>query len=52
MEMTKRKETHWEPDIRRALDDLDRMKDLKDRLKEDADRRKIGGYNPGDTGQK
>ncbi|MCP4675403.1 MAG: hypothetical protein GY854_07845 [Deltaproteobacteria bacterium] len=50
--MTKRNEIHWEPDVRKGLDDIRKLPDIKRELKEDADRRKIDGYNPSDLWRK
>lgn len=50
--MTKGKDIHWEPDIKKGIDSLKNIKDIKDSLKEDADRRKIDGFNPSDIGKK
>jgi len=42
---------NWEPDVRKGMDKMRNIKDVKQRLKDDADRRKIDGYNPGDVGR-
>jgi hypothetical protein len=42
------KSTNWESDIRKGMEDARNIKDKKKSIKEDADRRKIDGYNPGD----
>lgn len=41
--------TNWEPDIRKGLDTANKIKNINEQLKSDADNRKIGGFNPGDT---
>jgi len=41
---------NWEPDVRKGLNELNRMNETRRILKEDADRRKIDGFNPGDVG--
>jgi len=46
------KNVNWEPDVRKGLDDLQNIKDINQKLKDDADRRKIDGFNPGDVRQK
>lgn len=46
------KSTNSEPDVRKGLDDARKIKDIRQPLKEDADRRRIDGYNPGDTSRK
>ncbi|MHC4112461.1 MAG: hypothetical protein ACYSWZ_11935 [Planctomycetota bacterium] len=38
----------WEPDIKKATDLQKNMEELKEKLKADADKRKIDGFNPGD----
>ena len=43
-------QVNWEPDIRKGMDIAKDIKDLNQDLKDDADRRKIDGYNPGDLG--
>lgn len=43
-----KKETNWEPDIKKGLDISKNIKELNQQLKDDADRRKIDGFNPGD----
>ena len=43
------KNVNWEPDIQKGLDSI---KDIKQGIKDDADRRKIDGFNPSDVGQK
>jgi len=43
--------TNREPDIEKGLDDAKKIKDLKKELKDDADRRRIDGFNPGDLFQ-
>lgn len=40
---------NWEPDVRKGMDTLRNIKDLNQQLKDDADRRKIDGFNPGDV---
>ncbi len=50
--MGKGRDINWEPDVRKGLDEAKNIKDLKESLKEDADRRKIDGFNPGDVGKK
>jgi hypothetical protein len=50
--MSKGKDIHWEPDVKKGMDDLKHMKERKESLKEDADRRKIDGFNPGDVSKK
>jgi hypothetical protein len=45
--MTKGK-TNWEPDIKKSFNIGKNIKDLKQQQKDDADRRKIDGFNPGD----
>ena len=46
------KNVNWEPDVRKGLDDLKNIKDINQSIKDDADRRKIDGFNPGDVGEK
>ncbi len=47
-----KQETNWEPDVRKGLEDMKNMQDINQKLKDDADHRKIDGFNPGDVGQK
>ena len=42
------KNTNWEPDIKKQFELIKNIKDIKETLKEDADRRKIDGFNPSD----
>lgn len=42
------KKTNWEPDIKKQFDTIKQIKDIKKILKDDADRRKIDGFNPSD----
>ena len=41
-------EKNCEPDIKKGLDIAKNIKDLKKQIKDDADKRKIDGFNPGD----
>ena len=50
--MGKEKDINWEPDIRKGIETIKTIKDSKDSLKQDADRRKIDGFNPSDVGKK
>ncbi|MFH1700862.1 MAG: hypothetical protein ABIE07_09775 [Candidatus Zixiibacteriota bacterium] len=43
---------NWETDIKKGLEDAKNIKDIKLPLKQDSDRRKIDGFNPGDVGKK
>jgi hypothetical protein len=45
-----KEQIHWEPDIKKSLDKANKIKDVNKELKNDADRRKIDGFNPGDLG--
>ena len=45
-----KEQINWEPDINKGLDIAKNIKDLNQELKDDADRRKIDGFNPGDLG--
>ena len=40
---------NWEPDVKKGMDIQKNMKELNEKLKADADRRKIDGFNPGDV---
>lgn len=42
-------QTNWEPDIKKGMDIAKNIKDLNQQLKDDADRRKIDGFNPSDV---
>ena len=48
MSKEKRKNQNWEPDIRKGLDEAKKIKENKKKIKDDADRRKIDGFNPKD----
>jgi hypothetical protein len=43
-----RDQVNWEPDVKKGMDLEKNMKEINEKLKEDADRRKIDGFNPGD----
>lgn len=45
------KNVNWEPDVRQGMETLRNIKDIEQGLKDDADRRKIDGFNPGDIGR-
>ncbi len=47
-----KQETNWEPDVKKGLDDMKNIEDINQKLKDDSDRRKIDGFNPGDIVQK
>lgn len=36
---------HWEPDIRKGMEELKNIKDIKKKVKKNADKRAIDGYN-------
>jgi hypothetical protein len=42
------KNTNWEPDVKKAFNIQKNIKDREQELKNDSDKRKIDGYNPGD----
>lgn len=42
------KRTHWEPDVRKGMEIARKIKDIKEKLKKGADKRKINGFNPDD----
>ena len=46
------KNVNWEPDVRKSMEIQSNLKDINQRLKDDADRRKIDGFNAGDVGSK
>jgi hypothetical protein len=46
----RKEKIHWEPDIKKQLDIAKKINVLNKDLKNDADRRKIDGFNPGDLG--
>ena len=48
IERMPKEQIHWEPDIKKGMEIAKNIKDLKHQLKDDADRRKIGGFNPSD----
>ena len=43
-----KEQKNWEPDIKKGLDIAKNIKELNQKIKDDADRRKIDGFNPGD----
>jgi len=45
------KNVNWEPDVKKGMETLRNITDVQQGLKDDADRRKIDGFNPGDIGQ-
>ncbi len=45
-----KEQINWESDIKKGLDKAKKIKDVNKELKDGADRRKIGGFNPGDLG--
>ena len=44
------KNVNWEPDVRKGMQIANNNKDIKQQLKDNADRRKIDGFNPEDVG--
>ena len=46
------KNKNWEPDVRKGMEIALNINDIKQGFKDDADRRKIDGFNPGDLGYK
>ena len=48
MSKEKGKNQNWEPDIRKGIDEARKIKEIKQKIKDDADRRKIDGFNPND----
>jgi len=43
-----KKHENWEPDVKRAKEIVENMKEIDQQLKDDAGRRKIDGFNPND----
>jgi hypothetical protein len=39
---------NWEPDVKKGMEIQENLKEINEKLKADADRRKIDGFNPGD----
>ncbi len=39
---------NWEPNIKKSFEIQNNIKDINQKLKDDADKRKIDGFNPGD----
>jgi len=52
MSKNSEKNTNWEPDVRKGVDIARNIQDTKRDIKDDADKRKIDGFNPRDVGQK
>ena len=50
--MAKGKDINWEPDVKKGIETIKNIKDIKDTLKQDSDRRKIDGFNPSDVSKK
>jgi len=48
MAKDKAKNQNWETDVRKGMEQAKKTKQLREQIKEDADKRKIGGFNPGD----
>lgn len=46
------KNINWEPDVRKGMETVRDIKDIRQSLKDDADRRKIDGFNSGDLEHK
>ena len=44
-----KEQTNWEPDVKKGLEIEKNIKEINQQLKDDADRRKIDGFNPGDV---
>lgn len=43
-----KEQQNWEPDVKKAKEMAENIKDLNKKLKDDADKRKIDGFNPND----